>query len=29
LGAPLDEKALQEAMADFQLPPELRGRLGR
>ncbi|MFL6064582.1 MAG: signal recognition particle protein [Friedmanniella sp.] len=28
-GAPLDEKALQQAMADFQLPPELRGRLGR
>ena len=29
LGGGLDEKALQEAMADFQLPPELRGRLGR
>jgi len=27
--APLDEEALQQAMADFQLPPELRGRLGR
>jgi len=27
--APMDEKALQQAMADFQLPPELRGRLGR
>ena len=25
----LDEKALQKAMADFQLPPELRGRLGK
>ena len=27
--AGLDEKALQQAMADFQLPPELRGRLGK
>jgi signal recognition particle subunit SRP54 len=25
----LDEKALQQAMADFQLPPELRSRLGK
>jgi signal recognition particle subunit SRP54 len=28
-GEQLDEKALQQAMADFQLPPELRGRLGK
>ncbi len=27
-GDQLDEAALQKAMADFQLPPELRGRLG-
>jgi signal recognition particle subunit SRP54 len=25
----LDEKALQQAMADFQLPPELRSRFGK
>jgi signal recognition particle subunit SRP54 len=28
-GEQLDEKALQQAMADFQLPPELRSRLGK
>ncbi len=28
-GQDLDPKALQEAMADFQLPPELRNRLGK
>jgi signal recognition particle subunit SRP54 len=24
-----DEEAMQKAMAEFQLPPELRGRLGK
>jgi signal recognition particle subunit SRP54 len=28
-GDEFDEKALQQAMADFQLPPELRSRLGK
>jgi len=28
-GGEFDEKALEQAMADFQLPPELRGRLGK
>ena len=28
-GEQLDEQALQQAMADFQLPPELRSRLGK
>jgi signal recognition particle subunit SRP54 len=27
--APLDEAALQKAMAEFELPPELRRRLGQ
>ena len=25
----MDQAALEKAMADFQLPPELRGRLGQ
>jgi signal recognition particle subunit SRP54 len=28
-GGELDEKALQQALGDFQLPPELRSRLGK
>ena len=28
-GEQLDEQALEQAMADFQLPPELRSRLGK
>jgi signal recognition particle subunit SRP54 len=27
--APLDEAALQKAMSEFELPPELRRRLGQ
>ena len=27
--APMDEAALQKAMAEFELPPELRRRLGQ